>query len=103
MLHCEKNDLMTKQKHHCLLPLGWVGLPIKNFHSLLLSCPPKPFSHRILQRFEFGPPPCQCSSVFGVIEVGALSTEAARSLLSKIAAFQIKSIRGNTHLGAWQI
>ena len=84
---------MTKQKHHGLLPFGRIGLAIKNPHTLLLPCPPKSFRHRILHRFEFGPPPCQCSSVFGVIEVGALSMEAARSLDNNIAGRKINSIR----------
>jgi hypothetical protein len=43
--------------------------------------------------FEYGPPPCQCSSVVGVIEVGALSREAARSLQSTIVRCEINSIR----------
>jgi len=60
------------------------------FSHLALS--PKSFCHRILQRYEVGPPPCQCSSVIGVIEVGALSMEAARSLLCKIIRCRINSI-----------
>jgi len=66
----------------CDLPLFW-----------LLPSPPKCFRHRVLQRVEFGPPPCQCSSVIGVIEVGALSTEAARSFRWSIAARQMNSIQ----------
>jgi len=77
MLHREKDDLMPKQMKLRRLPVGSVGLRIQepHFHS------PASFAellfHRLLQRLGFGPPPCQQLSVVGVIEVGALSTEAA--------------------------
>jgi hypothetical protein len=68
-------------------------LRIKNGISIRLPCALNSFSHRFLQRREFGPPPCQRSSVLGVIEVGALSTEAARSFRGSIASCQMISIR----------
>ncbi len=46
-----------------------------------------------LHQHEFGPPPCQRSSVVGVFEVGALITEAARSSPCNIAGYQMISIR----------
>jgi hypothetical protein len=46
-----------------------------------------------LYSHESGPPPCQRSSVVGVIEVGALITEAARSSPCNIAGCQMISIR----------
>src|SRR5580704_5449314 len=46
-----------------------------------------------LLQHEFGPPPCQRSSVVGVFEVGALITEAARSSPCNIAVCQTISIR----------
>jgi hypothetical protein len=93
MLHCEQHDLMTKQVNHCVLPFGWTQLPIKNLRSLLLRCALNSFSHRFLQRYEPGPPPRQRYSVAGVVEVGALYTEAARSSHCKIAGCQEFSIR----------
>jgi hypothetical protein len=68
-------------------------LPIANIRSILLATLLIPFSHRFLQDDEFGPPPCQNSSVVGVVEVGALSTEAARSSGANIAGSQRNSIQ----------
>jgi hypothetical protein len=93
MLHGQQNDLMTKQMNHRLLPFKRVRLPIRTIKSILLPAPLIPFSHRFLQDCESGPPPCQSSSVVGVIEVGALYTEAARSSCDNIARCQRVSIR----------
>ncbi len=46
-----------------------------------------------LHEHEFGPPPGQRSSVIGVIEVGALTTEAVRSFPCSIASCQMNSIQ----------
>jgi hypothetical protein len=93
MLHGEKQDLMAKQINQRPSPCAGVRMHIKHRLLILLSCPLRCISQRFLQGREFGPPPCQRSSVFGVIEVGALCTEAARSLLSKIARCQMDAIR----------
>jgi len=93
MLHCQQNDLMTKQVNHRLLPFKRVRLPIRTMKSILLPAPLIPISHRFLQDCEFGPPPCQNSSVVGVIQVGALCTEAARSSCNNLARYQRVSIR----------
>src|SRR5438552_19183554 len=45
------------------------------------------------QYFEFVPHPCQCCSVFGVIEEGARGMEAARSHHCTMACRELNSIR----------
>src|SRR5947207_323143 len=78
----------------CACPRTRDGPPLQCRAVLILSLATAALGRQYnLQCFEFGPPPCQCSSVFGVIEVGALSMEAARSLHCTIACRQINSIR----------
>ncbi len=84
---------MAQQAHHRLLLLARTVLSVPDHVSFFLSRLPMCFGQRVLQLVEFGPPPCQRCSVFGVIEVGALSMEAARSLAWKISCRQINSIR----------
>ena len=76
--------MLTKQTYHRPSPFGFANLTLTNPDSLNLCRLPEYFCHQILQPFEFGPPPWQGSSVVGVIVVGALSTEATRSLHGKI-------------------
>jgi hypothetical protein len=85
MLHGKKQNVLTKQTQRQPSPFGFANLTLTYPNSLRLRCLPECFRHRILQLFEFGPPPRQCSSVVVVIEVGALSTEADRALDNKIA------------------
>src|SRR4029077_19201498 len=84
MPHGKKENMLTKQTHCRPSPFGLANLTFTNSNSLNLCRLPECFCHQILQPYEYGPPPCQCSSVVGVIEVGALSREAARSLMSNI-------------------
>ena len=79
------DNVLTKETQQWPSPFGFANLTLTYPNSLHLRCLPKCFRHQILQRFEFGPPPRQCSSVVVVIEVGALSMEADRALQSKIA------------------
>jgi len=76
--------MLTKQTHCRFSPFGFANLTLTNPDSLNLCRLPECFCHQILQPLEVGPPPWQGSSVVGVIVVGALSTEATRSLHSKI-------------------
>src|SRR5205823_8992863 len=64
----------------CACPRTRNGPPLQCRAVFILTLQLWRFVRHDLQCLEFGPPPCQCSSVFGVIEVGALSMEAARSL-----------------------